>query len=184
MKIIYFLIAIFILSGCNSNKSNICPFYDAKEFKFFHNTFSLSLPKEFTLIDTANYDFEKNEKHLYNAEILSEDSLSSIFIMMEDFQGANVTSNDVQENIKRIRSVQISMIDANRNLVERYDTANEKVIGKFFVEGKRNGDDVSAGGITFYHKQKRVEILVMLSGSRFKNARETVECLLTSLKAK
>ena len=74
------------------------------EFRFLQNSFSIKVPSNFTIVATSNCDFEKNDKFLYNAEILSEDSLSSIFITVENFGRHNISGNNVLESFTRIRT--------------------------------------------------------------------------------
>jgi len=183
MNILYYLVLLLIVTGCNRDNSPNCQLSEVKEFRFFRDFFSINIPKDFKTIDSTNYDFEKNDKHLYNAQLFTDDSLSSVFITVENFQDYKINRNDVSENIRRIKTVQMSMLEGSESdqLVERYDTTNGRLYGEFLVDGKRNGVDLSVGGVTFYHKKMRVEIQVILNKNRFSNPRSAAECLISSL---
>lgn len=184
MRSLYFFLIAIAFGGCKNEVKNDCSvFQDTKKFSFLNDSISIILPsKLFKIKDTASHDFEINNKLLYTCVLSTEDSLSSVFINVENYSSYNMTNRDVVNNLKRLKNEQMSVIsyDSKGYSFERYDTLNGKMLGEFIFEGKRGSHNVATGGVTFYYNKRRIEIIISLNEENFDKLEDRIKCVLSS----
>ena len=181
-----FLIIVLVISGCKQKKFDGCSFSNWEKIPL-PNSVSIQIPKDLSAIkDSLNYNFEIDENLLFIKRLYTKDSSSLIKFEVYNAQDSLVSRKSILEYGKEVEAYYKSTyryINGNYAF-QSVDTLDDETLSRFVFMAKEDNNNIIVGGLIFFDKKIKYDILIKLNERNFSDSRNIVECVFNSLNYK